>query len=253
MSEEEIRGVSPIHEYEDIAPFLLKTPLEIAYVLRLLAQNNINIALYFNAGKDMMLSRVLSVDVKAQQFIMDIGGHEPTNQVLLNADKVLYVSSLEGVKIQFSTPKPQRITLDGKAAFLVSFPKDLVKLQRREFFRLTTPISTPYTATLPVENQGRMNFDLHDVSLGGVGIWLKDGQDKLFELGSIIEDAMLDMGPMGSMKVNLEVRNLYQVSLKQDITRWMLGVKFVSLSRGTESALQRLIVQLEREKKALTG
>jgi c-di-GMP-binding flagellar brake protein YcgR len=253
MSEEENHGVSPIHDHEDIAPFLLKTPLEIAYVLRLLAQNNINIALYFNRGKDMMLSRVLSVDVKAQQFIMDIGGHEPTNQALLNADKVLYVSALDGVKIQFSTPRPQRITVEGKAAFLVSFPKDLVKLQRREFFRLTTPISTPYTATLPIEKAGRMNFDLHDISLGGVGIWLKDEQHKLFALGSFIEDAVLEMGPIGSMKVDLEVRNLHQVALRQDMTRWMLGVKFVSLSRGSESALQRLIVQLEREKKALTG
>ncbi|QLG87405.1 flagellar brake protein [Chitinibacter bivalviorum] len=253
MSEEEIHGVSPIHDAQDIAPYLLKTPLEIAYVLKMLEQTHTNVAVYFNAGHDMMLTRVLQVDSKNKQFFIDIGGHEPTNASLLLADKALYVTALDGVKIQFSTLTPSRSSLDGKPAFLVQFPNDLVKLQRREFFRLTTPITTPYTISLKLANNSSISLDLHDISLGGVGIWLKAEQHKLFELGTIIHKATLELGGVGRMQVDLEIRNVHLIHLKQDMSRWMLGVKFVDLSRSNESILQRLMVQLERDKKALTG
>ncbi|QLI80122.1 flagellar brake protein [Chitinibacter fontanus] len=254
MSEEIAVGPSPIHSELDIAPYLLKTPMEIAYVLRMLEQNNTNIAVYFNAGKDMMLTRILSVDGKAKQFVFDIGGHEPSNREILNAPKLLFVTDLDGVKIQFSISTPTRSQLEGKPAFLSALPADLVKLQRREFYRLTTPITTPYTITLQPANQASLTLDVHDISLGGLGIWLKhDEQQKLFELGSLIHKATLDLGPAGRFQADLEIRNLHPVSLKQGISRFMLGVKFAELSRASESMLQKLIVQLEREKKALTG
>jgi c-di-GMP-binding flagellar brake protein YcgR len=252
MTEEITPG--PIHSELDIAPFLLKTPMEIAYVLRQLEQTSTNIAVYFNAGHDMMLTRVLAVDVKAKQFYFDVGGHEPSNRQLLATDKVLFVSNLDGVKIQFSIGTPSRAQYEGKPAFLSALPPDLVKLQRREFYRLTTPITTPYTISLQPPKQNSLTFDIHDISLGGLGIWLKsEEQLGWFELGSRIHKATLDLGAAGRFQADLEVRNTYPLTLKQDIVRYMLGVKFVDLSRGSESMLQKLIVQLEREKKALTG
>ncbi|WP_373975206.1 flagellar brake protein [Chitinibacter sp. SCUT-21] len=254
MSEEFEKGPSPIQTGQDIAPFLLKTPMEIAYVLRQLEQNHTNIAIYFNAGHDMMLTRVLNVDSKNKQFIYDIGGHEPSNRDLVSTPKVLFVSDLDGVKVQFSTAAPSRIQYEGKPAFQSAFPIDLVKLQRREFYRLTTPITTPYTVSLQGNNQSSLTLDIHDISLGGLGIWLKDeAQTTLFDLGSILHKCTLDLAAAGRVQVDLEIRNLHPVSLKQDMMRHMLGVKFVNLSRGSEALLQKLIVQLEREKKALTG
>ncbi|WP_157670582.1 flagellar brake protein [Chitinibacter sp. GC72] len=253
MNEEENQGPNPIHTEQDIAPFLLKTPLEIAYVLRLLEQAHSNIAIYFNTGHDMMLTRILSADAKAKQFVFDISGHEPTNAALLLADKLLFVGDLDGVKIQFSTVKPGRVLFEGKTAFMVSLPNDMVKLQRREFFRLTTPISSPYTIALPLAS-GSLTLELHDISLGGVGLWLKDEQQKkLFNLGDVVHKASIDLGTAGRIQADIELRNLHTVYLKQGMTRWMLGVQFMNLSRANESLLQKLMVQLEREQKALTG
>ena len=172
MSEQEPIVHQPISDKEDIAQFLLRTPLEIAHVFRALIQAKTNVGLYFNAGRDMMISRVLQVDVKEKVFIIDIGSHEPTNQALLGTTKVLFVTDLDGVKIQFSTDTPRRVNFEGKPALQLHFPADMIKLQRREYFRLTTPITSPYTVSLNRAGNA-LTLELHDISLGGMGIWLK--------------------------------------------------------------------------------
>ncbi|WP_028448910.1 flagellar brake protein [Chitinibacter tainanensis] len=252
MSEQEPIVHQPISDKEDIAQFLLRTPLEIAHVFRALIQAKTNVGLYFNAGRDMMISRVLQVDVKEKVFIIDIGSHDPTNQALLGTTKVLFVTDLDGVKIQFSTDTPRRVNFEGKPALQLHFPADMIKLQRREYFRLTTPITSPYTVSLNRAGNA-LTLELHDISLGGMGIWLKDDQVGLFETGQILQQASIDLGPTGRFPADLLVRNLHPVQLRQGAPRWMLGVSFMELSRGQESALQRLMVQLEREKKALLG
>ncbi|WP_410498777.1 flagellar brake protein [Chitinibacter sp. S2-10] len=255
MSVEENKGIHPIPDDADIAQFLLKSPLEIAAVLRSMEQAETNIAVHFNHGRDMMVTRILNVDAKEKKFIFDISGQQHINDGVSRADKLLFVGDLNGVKVQFTIRTPSRIQFQNGTAFIANLPADLVKLQRREYFRLTTPIATPYTATFLLENQqDSLSFDLHDISLGGVGVWLKDENQKaLFELGVILPRVGLELGGAGRVIVDVEVRNLHTVSLKQGMVRIMLGLKFINLSRSSESLLQRLMVQLERDKKAITG
>ncbi|QZA79849.1 flagellar brake protein [Deefgea piscis] len=253
MSDEVNGGIAPIGEQEDIAPYRITAIMEIAFVLRNLAQSNANLALYFNAGRDMMLSRVLSVDTKAQQFIIDVGGHEATNTAITQASKVLFVTALDNVKIQFSVGLVKRCQFEGKAAFTIQFPSDLIKLQRREFFRLLTPITNPLTCELSLPNSQKMQLELHDISLGGAGIWLKDEPKDDFPSGLILNQVNFDLASAGFAKVDIEIRSTHSVTMADGKVRWLLGVRFVDLPRPIENSLQRLLANLERERKALIG
>jgi c-di-GMP-binding flagellar brake protein YcgR len=253
MAEEANGGVAPISEQEDIAPYRITAYMEIAFVLRSLAQNNVNLGIYFNAGRDMMLSRVLHVDSKAKQFIIDVGGHAPSNAAITQADRILFVTALDGVKIQFSVGGVVLEKFEGKPAFFINFPVDLIKLQRREFFRLLTPITNPLTCDLTLPNGQKTLLELHDISLGGAGIWLKDEQHTLMQTGVIISNASFDFAAAGSAKLGIEVRSVYPITMAHGKIRWLAGVRFIDLPRNIETNLQKLLAHLERERKALIG
>ncbi len=253
MAEEVNGGVAPISEQEDIAPYRITAHMEIAFVLRNLAQNNVNLGIYFNAGRDMMLSRVLHVDSKAKQFIIDVGGHAPSNTALTQADRILFVTALDGVKIQFSVGGATLGKFEGKPAFIINFPADLIKLQRREFFRLLTPITNPLTCDLTLPNGQKAQLELHDISLGGAGIWLKDEQHTQMQTGVVISNAFFDFATAGSAKLNIEIRSVHPITMAHGKIRWLAGVRFNDLPRNIETNLQKLLAHLERERKALIG
>lgn len=242
----------PIPESEDIGPYRLSSPIEVGFILRSLVQRADFITVYFNSGRDLLLTRILHVNQKTQQFIFDLSGHQASNDALLHTEKAIFVGLPDGVKVQFSTHDIRRVDFEGSPAFIAPFPPDVIKLQRREFFRLHTPISTPYYCrlTLP-KSEGPIRLDIHDVSLGGVGMWLPKNLFEKIESGMKIEQAMFDFGPGGVMRGDIEVRNCRPVESRQGQTQYILGVKFINFTRSQEAALQKLISHLERERKAL--
>ena len=254
MSEEVNGGVAPINEQEDIAPYRISAKMEIAFVLRNLMQNTANLAIYFNAGHDMLLSRVLHVDSKAHQFVIDVGGHAPSNLAIAQAERILFVAALDGVKIQFSVTSVKLGDFEEKPAFIIDFPNDLIKLQRRDFFRLLTPITNPLTCDLTLPSGVKTQLELHDISLGGAGIWLKDEQQhQQIQAGTIIQQAYFDFAAAGTAKLNIEIRSIHPVTMAHGKVRWLAGVRFIELPRSIEANLQRLLAHLERERKLLIG
>ncbi|MBE9610126.1 flagellar brake protein [Chitinilyticum piscinae] len=242
----------PIPSEIDISPFVQQAPLAIGYELRQLAAHNVPIAVYFNNGQGMMITRVLDVDNKAREFIFDLAGHEPTNAALSQANRILLVAAPEGVKVQFTIQAAKRCTFEGKPAFVAPFPVDLIKLQRREYFRLPTPLANPYRCSVMLPDGRKTGLELHDLSLGGFGCWVPDGLQASFEPGSLFPEAWFEMGPLGQLKLAFEVRSLRELD-RGNVKRWFVGAKFDGLSRNAEAAIQRLLVQLERDRKALLG
>jgi flagellar brake protein len=243
----------PIPEAEDIGPFRITSPVEISFVLRSLTQRASFLTVYFNNGRDLMLTHILDADAKTKRFLFDLGGSELSNQALLKADKALFVANPEGVKIQFSTAQVRTGVFEGKPCFVAPLPADLIKLQRREYFRLPTPIASPYTCRVQWPDGPELLIDLHDVSLGGAGLWFPAEYRHLLVPGIRIERAGFDFGRAGHMTIDFEVRNWHSITNRNNQTQYILGVRFINISRNQEASLQRLISQLERERKALLG
>lgn len=245
--------VRPISESEDIGPYRLSSPVEVGFILRTLAQRADFVTVYFNSGKDMLLTRVLDVDLKRRQFVFDLSGHPPTNAALQRAEKAVFIAMPEGVKVQFSTAQIREVDHEGRPAFVAPFPPDLIKLQRREFFRLPTPLSNPYFCRLTLKGDTAVKLEMRDISLGGAALWYPQAHIDQIELGMRFPQVMFDLGPGGVMRMDIEVRNYRQVENRQGQTQYIVGVRFCNLSRSQEASLQKLISHLERERKALIG
>lgn len=242
--------IALIPEGVDVGNFLLRTPMEIGFVLRSLAQKGDLVTIYFNHGEYSFLSAVLEADPKAKQFLFDISGVEAINRAFLRASHIVFAAAPEGVRVQFVlSGGVTEIDYDGRPAFSASFPDDLIKLQRREYFRLDTPVGKPLVCKLRHPNGKVMELPLHDISIGGMGLWMS-GQVEVEQL-DVFPGCRLDLGTFGTIEVSLEVRSKRQVTKRDGTVQTMLGTRFVDLPRQTENLLQRYIAQLERERHQL--
>lgn len=242
--------VALIPEGVDVSQFLLYTPMEIGFVLRALAQKNDLISIYFDHGRNSFLSTILDADSKQKRFWFDVSGTDAINRGLLRADHVVFVAAQEGVKIQFVLPGGVTMdSHDGHSAFSARFPDDLIKLQRREYFRLETPIGRPLVCRMPHPNGRILELPLHDISIGGVGLWMQGAVD--IQQLDVFQGCRIDLGTFGLVEVSLEIRSKRQVTKRDGTVQSMLGARFVDLPRQTENLLQRYMAQLERERHQL--
>lgn len=246
-----IKGPVPlIPEGVDVGPFMLRTPMEIGFALRALIQKNDLISIYFNQGKDSFLSAVLQVDVKAQRFWFDVSGTQSLNYAATQADHLVFVAAPEGVKLQFALKGGVTLgNYDGGPALSSPFPAEMIKLQRREYFRLDTPIGRPLVCRLPHASGKVIELPLHDISIGGVGLWMMGAVD--IQQMDVYKGCRIDLGTFGMIEVNLEIRSKRQVTRRDGSTQIMIGTRYVDLSRQTENLLQRYMAQLERERSQL--
>ncbi|PHV09731.1 hypothetical protein CSQ89_20105 [Chitinimonas sp. BJB300] len=249
-AQENSASVEMIPAGVDVSGYLLRTPVEIGFVLRSLAQKGDLITIHFDHGQHSFLSAILGADTKQQCFWFDISGADAMNRALLRSDHVVFAAAPEGVKIQFVLVDSVSLDeYDERPAFIASFPEDLIKLQRREYFRLDTPIGRPLLCKLPHRNGTVYEFPLHDISVGGVGLWMSGPVD--VELMEVFPDCRIDLGTFGMIEVRLEIRSMRQVTKRDGSIQTMVGTRFVELSRQTENLLQRYMAQLERERHQL--
>lgn len=239
----------PLSASDDLSRYTLNSPVEIGYVLRTLIKSSQNVTIYFNQGKDFTLTTLLDLDMDKGNLVLDWGSSEETNRRLLASDRNVMVTAPGGVRIQFVTGTVKQIEFNGRPAFSVAVPASMVKLQRREFFRVELPISTPYQCHIPSHPAGAQKLAVHDISLGGVGLTVPEA--RLFSIGETYEDCRLDLRDFGLHSVTLEVRNLVTLEQRGGMLSHRMGCMFVSPKSSLQNQLQRFIAQIERERNAL--
>ena len=128
----------------------------------------------------------------------------------------------------------------------------MIRLQRREFYRMSTPVSNPVKVTIPVPYElggGNAVLPLSDISCGGVCIF-----DNKFTLGNTIgknyPNCRIELPEIGIVTTTLQVRNSIDMTLLNNKANRRLGCQFLDMPRASAAAVQRYITRLERERNA---
>jgi len=244
----------PLRPSDELAKFAMSTPLEIVHhIRRVIAASNL-VTVFSNRGKTFMLTRLLAVDAKAGKLVFDIGSGDDVNRQIASSDRNVFVCSPEGIKTQFVTGPARLISWEDRPAFVVDLPLEVIKLQRREYFRIQTPLASPLLCRLhdyvnPDGERG-ISLPIYDVSLGGLSLVLP-GDAPGFEIGTVFSDCSLDLRQQGSLPVELEIRNRLIMQQKNGAEQHRIGCMFIHLNHPLQNQLQRYIAQLERERRAL--
>lgn len=236
----------PITDGIDVNRFELVSAFDIAHALRQIMNKHDLVAIYFDHGSQFTLSTILDVDAKAKTLTIDQSGSPEINRKLAQSERNICVATPEGVKYQFVCGKLREVTYDKRGAFQTSLPTSLIKLQRREYFRIPTPIVNPLKCLILDHPAGRLEFPLHDISLGGLCLALPTARDD-FQLMQTFSDCRLELPQFGPLHFSLEIRNSRTERQRNDNFVTYVGCQFHQLSAPQQNLLQRYITQLQKE------
>lgn len=239
----ELLGLDQYSEY------LLHSRREIVAVLRQVVANGDLVTLYFNSGKDFLLTTLLALDGDA--VMLDHGSNGEMNRRALEAGKIFCITRHDKVKLQFILSGVRESVYDGRKVFAATLPETLLRLQRREYFRLHTPIARPLLCNVPaVMPDGSVQIYPHnviDISIGGLSLQVGEIP---FEAEQEWHDCSIELPEIGVINATLRVLNFYEITLRNGQRSQRAGCQFVDLPQTSQNLIQRYIVRMERERKA---
>ncbi|NPT37067.1 flagellar brake protein [Paraburkholderia xenovorans] len=224
-------------------------PLQIAVCLRNLVAGQDFVTVEF--GGRQIVTQILEVDSRHARFVFDTCSMADDNSALPAARQLTFRSLPGGIRTEFTTQDATRIVFDGLPAFEAPFPPLLYYVQRREFFRVQTPVLDPYIASGAYADGGSFRLELQDLSLGGVALKTADERFGSLQSGTILRDVALQLGGFGTLRLDLKIVAPRQVSTAKGDRRFVIGCQFVATPGPAERTLQRVVTQLETRRQAL--
>lgn len=238
-------------EDADYSRYLLNTRAEILPVLRHLIDQVAQVTIFFNEGRDLLPTALIAVDEHG--LVLDYGPSEDVNLRALEAEKLFAITSQDRVRVQFILRGLQRIEYQGQPAFRAPFPESVLRLQRREYYRLTMPVTRPLICEIPVTQPGGqlkiLGFNAVDISGGGVALAFTS-QSPSLALELDYPGCAIDLPDVGRIVVTLRVKAMLDITLRSGAQLQRAGCQFVSLPGTMLTLIQRYILKVERERKA---
>lgn len=236
---------------DEFSQYLLHSPGEMAPIFRSLAERVSQITLIFNDGRDILLSSLIKVGANGLLWF-EHGADAEMNRRALQAEKLFCVSQLDKVKIQFILQGVSAIKVDGQPAFQAMMPENMLRLQRRESYRLSTPIVQPlkcHIRFLSVDGKDYLvAADVANISIGGiclVGLPLSLPLETEME----IPGCSIELPDVGSITSTLRVRNLMETASSAGLRSQRIGCEFVRLPGAMATLVQRYVIKIERDRK----
>jgi flagellar brake protein len=231
--------------------FLIAGRRPLAFMLAGLARSNVRFSLLFNTGREMFLTTLIAVDVENEQLYFDCSGSLDANRDVLASERNIFVGTPGGVKVQFTTGPVTEVMYEGGKAFTVSLPKVLIRLQRRDYFRIETPRIRPLQCFGRLPEGDLLKLAAHDVSVDGVGLTAPQLPEGL-EPGLAVVNCHLAL-PDQSEEIFFAatVRHLSELETRPGVHQWRIGLQFNKLPPADGNHIQRYIARLERERHEL--
>jgi c-di-GMP-binding flagellar brake protein YcgR len=226
-----------------------RNPLEIGVQLRNLVNRGDFLTVQYQGGQ--LVTRLLDVDVGARTFVFDWGALAEQNAGILAAPRCMFLASPEGVRVEFATAAPRETRYENLPAFEAAFPEVLYCVQRREYFRVDAPVLDPYVCRGSLPDGESFLFEVHNLSLGGLGLRTADERVAALEVGVTLPDVELNLNGHGKLSLDLQLVSHRATDAPNGTRRYQLGFRFMSLPGSAENTLQRLITQLEMKRRQL--
>ena len=239
---------------QDLAPYQVHSRREILALLRNICEQKQTINMIANQGDASIVTTVLSIDETEGNIVVDATQHQRVSQRFIESDNISFETALEQIRILFFATKVELCLYADLPAFKIAVPPFMIRLQRREYYRVPTPLVSPVNCTITIPQVSTsetrsINVVLQNVSGGGIAIIDENGLlDQT--IGRIYKDCRIDL-PGGTLVVaSLEIRNTQNVRLPNGKHVRRLGCLFVDLPHAMMAAVQRYITKLEREQNA---
>ncbi|NZA25740.1 flagellar brake protein [Luteimonas sp. SJ-92] len=231
--------------------FALSDPLRVRQVLQSLIDGRALITAHVPGRSHAVPTAIIELDADAGRLMLDGSAQAAVNRSIREAPHLGCTGQIDRVGVRFRLSGQQQVEIDGRVAFSTPMPATVVYLQRRELFRLEAPAADPPNCLIRHEGgQGRareVEYRVSDISVGGLAIAVAGGAFA-FELRQRHRDCELRLPGMATMAVQTEVRSVSTQTQANGIETRRVGMAFTILPRGADVAIQRYILQVERQR-----
>lgn len=206
-------------------------------------------ALFYGGVQNFIMTTLIGISEHG--IWLDVGPFSPENRQVLLSDKITFVSVHQSVKVQFTARNIESGLFENNEAFYMELPDHLLRIQRREFFRMTIPPSHSVKCIIPIQPESQnepvtvRELLLTDISGGGIGLLCDAHEDSLLP-DKVFPDCRISIPDVGVMAVAVEVRNGINVIVGKNRHK-RVGCRFVRLDNQMNMLLQRYINQLQSE------
>ena len=198
----------------DLARFLIRSPKQVVSYLKLLSSERCLISAAFGSSeKDTFLTAIMDIDEKNQTSTIDCGPKEYLNKKLLDSAIIKCSTEYKGIKVLFEGRKVKKSGTPGQPSFTIPIPSSLYWVQRRQFYRVKSPLSKDSYCELSLTNQETgeqttANLKINDISASGVSFLNEDKElSTLFEPTTELNHCSLVLDNQATLSVELEVRH----------------------------------------------
>lgn len=252
-SDQSLRALGSSTADED--KYKVYSRLEICSVLGALQKAGTLVTAYFGAGNDFILTCILRVGAEDAEVVLDYGADAATNQRALKATGITFVAAHERIKIQFSAESLRKVRHHNRDAFSIPLPRALLRLQRREYFRIVTPLARPLKCAIPPQGKGvgaPTEATVADISCGGValvGCSVPAGVEK----GMRLRGCQIQLPDAGAITADLLIKSTFEVVHRNGSRHLHAGCEFINMPERVRASIQRYINAMERERRKRAG
>ena len=231
------------HHIDD-SEYSLHHRREIISILEGLKKDRVAIRLSTSHGEEFITS-VLDVSSEKNHVYLDVSADEKVNSKVTGSKHVTFTTQT-GVSVRWHSTHVSLIELTDGNALSILVPAVVQRIQRREYFRLPLPQGRNGLVCKITFPEEILEAPVKDMSLGGIGIVLKDAHHPAFSQGAILERCSIEFPDVGIVHFKLRVcgMRVFQKTRGGD-NLYHIGMEFTDLSRGANNVIQRYMVQME--------
>lgn len=231
--------------------FAIHSRSEILVLLRSVMQRKLLVNLDLPGSRHIVVTSVIGVDASANRLILDVARGDALNRELLSGKGAEFITHLDGVSISFATGPVSMIDHDKLPALSVALPASVIRLQRREHFRVALPIARPVKCIVPsLDEADPEPIQTHIIDIGCGGVALADVAGRIGTVtGRVFDRCRLLLPDLDPVTVALEIRNAAQIRRPNGSFQTRLGCRFVDLPNDAAAMLQRFVMKIERDRR----
>lgn len=241
MSKEILLTIEKFEQGEE-SKYQINSAKEIQFTLNSIAKNKSFVIIYFD--NEQQFVKTILLGVNEQGIWLDIGPDEKANAALLKSYSTTFVTVHNGAKVQFECSQAVVAIYAAQPAFYFPLPHQILRLQRRDHFRLSTSGSGAFAlrCVLPSKDAGSgksTELPVMDISLGGLALKCLEADITLSE-GELYPNCRIDLPEIGILVANVLIKNLFNVNTPLGVIR-QAGCEFVELDSKMATMLQRYV------------
>ncbi|MEN5187862.1 flagellar regulator YcgR PilZN domain-containing protein [Luteimonas sp. TWI596] len=186
-------------------------------------------------------------------LVLDASRQDALNRRIAACTQFVCDTRLDAVQIRFRLSTPLPALHEGRQAFIAPWPQALLRLQRRDLYRVVPPLDAVVTLHPghgdDLAGSSHDGLRVLDLSGGGLAVAMDDGQDPRFAPGRTLDGCLLRLPDADPIALTVAVAHRFCEQTGPRL-RWRAGCRFVALAPVAQRRILHYIFQIERQRNA---